>query len=107
GDTLSFTDSRITEEAAAPWSAASGTELVEPLGIFTSRVTAADDREQTASLFGVSDGFAQISPHQEFPTDSGTVVLAERSREALQVDVGEEISIFGEAFTVAGVSQDA
>src|SRR5690606_32049091 len=27
GDTLSFTDSRITEEAAAPWRAASGTEL--------------------------------------------------------------------------------
>ena len=107
GDTLSFTDSRITEEAAATWGGASGTELVEPLGIFTSRVTAANDREQTASLFGVSDGFAQISPRQDFPTEPGTVVLAERSQEALQVDVGDEISIFGESFTVAGVSQDA
>ena len=106
GETLSFSDSRVTERAAAPWLEANDTELVAPLGIFTSRVTAANDREQTASLFGVSPEFSQISPRQDFPTEPGTVVLAERSQEALQVAVGDEISIFGDSFTVAGVSQD-
>ncbi len=107
GKTLSFSDSRITDEAAAPWVDADGADLVEPLGIFTSRVTAANDREQTASLFGVSPSFTKISPRQEIPTEPGTVVLAVRSQEALGVHVGEQISIFGDPFTVAGVSQDA
>ena len=107
GDTLSFTDSQLSEAAAQPWLATDGAELVEPLGIFTSRVTAPNEREQTASLFGVSPGFAAVSPRQEIPTERGTVVLAERSQEALQVDVGDEIFVFGEPFTVVGVSQDA
>lgn len=107
GQTLSFSDSRITDEAAATWSGAPGADVVEPLGIITSRVTAANDREQTASLFGVSESFTTISPNQEIPTEPGTVVLAVRSQEALQVEVGEEISIFGDSYTVAGVSQDA
>jgi len=107
GKTLSFTESRITEAAAQPWLEADGADLVEPLGIFTSRVTAANGREQTASLFGVDAGFAEVSPHQEIPTEPGTVVLAVRSQEALGVDVGDEISIFGDTYVVAGVSQDA
>lgn len=106
GKTLSFSDSRITEQSAQPWLDA-GLDVVEPLGITTSRVTAAGDREQTASLFGVTEGFATISPDQQIPTEPGTVVLAVRSQEALRADVGDEISIFGESFTVAGVSQDA
>lgn len=78
-----------------------------PLGIFTSRVTAAGDREQTASLFGVEPRYADLSPGQQVPTEPGTVVLAQRSFEALDAEVGEEVFIFGEPYTVAGVSQDA
>lgn len=107
GDTLNFTDSRISEEAAQVWTGAEGTELVEPLGIFSSRVTAAGDREQTAALFGVSPAFAEISPNQQIPTERGTVVLAQRSFEALEAEVGEEVMIFGEPFTVAAISQDS
>lgn len=78
-----------------------------PLGIFTSRVTAAGDREQTASLFGVEPRYADLSPGQQVPTEPGTVVLAQRSFEALDAEAGEEVFIFGEPYTVAGVSQDA
>lgn len=107
GDTLSFSDSKITAEAAALWSGADGVASIDPLGILTSRVTAANDREQTASLFGVDASFAEVSPNQMIPTESGTVVLSERSHEALQADVGDEIFIFGDSFTVTGISQDA
>lgn len=107
GDTLSFSDSRIDQAAADRWAAESGLELVEPLGVWTTRVTAAGDREQTASLFGVGEGFAPVSPDQEIPTEPGTVVLAERSQEALRVEVGDEISILGDPYRVVGVSQDA
>lgn len=107
GKTLSFSDSTISAESAAIWSAAEGVDAVEPLGILTSRVTAAGDREQTASLFGVGSSFARISPDQMIPTEPGTVILSERSHEALLADVGDEISIFGDTFTVAGVSQDS
>lgn len=107
GKTLSFSESRISEESAASWLTAADADVVEPLGIATSRVTAANDREQTASLFGVAETFTAISPRQEIPTEPGTVVLAVRSQEALQVEIGERISIFGDPFTVAGVSQDA
>lgn len=107
GKTLSFSESRITEESAGSWLEAAEVDVVEPLGIATSRVTAANDREQTASLFGVAESFTAISPRQEIPTEPGTVVLAVRSQEALQVGIGDEIAIFGDSFTVAGVSQDA
>ncbi|MCR2809335.1 ABC transporter permease [Microbacterium sp. zg-B185] len=107
GKSLSFSDSTISAEAAAIWTAADGVEAAEPLGILTSRVTAAGDREQTASLFGVDSSFADISPDQMIPTEAGTVVLSERSHEALLADVGQEITIFGDTFTVAGISQDA
>ncbi|QUY61227.1 ABC transporter permease [Gulosibacter molinativorax] len=107
GDTLSFSESKITDEAAAHWSEAEGVESIDPLGILTSRVTAAGDREQTASLFGVAETFTEISPNQMIPTEPGTVVLSERSHEALLADVGDEISIFGDSFTVVGISQDA
>ena len=107
GETLSFTDSRLTEDSARPWLEASGVDVAEPLGIFTSRVTAGNGREQTASLFGVASSFTAVSPRQEVPSEPGTVVLAERSQEALGVEVGDEISVVGTSFTVAGVSQDA
>jgi putative ABC transport system permease protein len=107
GKALSFSESTISAESAATWSAAEGVDAVEPLGILTSRVTAADDREQTASLFGVDSSFARISPNQMIPTEAGTVILSERSHEALLANVGDEIFIFGDAFTVAGVSQDS
>ncbi len=107
GETLSFSESRISEESARPWLEAKGAGVVEPLGILASRVSADNGREQTASLFGVDSSFTAISPHQEIPTEPGTVVLAVRSQEALQAEVGDEISIFGDTFTVAGVSQDA
>ncbi len=107
GKTLSFTDSRVSEQAATEWAAASGVEAVEPLGIVVSRVTAANDQEQTASLFGVDSSFTSISPDQEIPTEPGTVILSERSQEALKVQVGDQINVFGDSFTVAGVSRDA
>ena len=107
GKTLSYSDSSISSESAAAWSAADGVNAVEPLGIVTSRVTAAGDREQTASLFGVDSSFTRISPDQMIPTEAGTVVLSERSHEALLADVGDEITVFGDTFTVAGISQDA
>lgn len=105
--TLGFSGSRIDQAAADRWAAEPGLGLVEPLGVWTTRVTAAGDREQTASLFGVAPGFSPVSPNQEIPTEPGTVVLAERSQEALRVEVGDEISILGNSFTVAGVSRDA
>lgn len=107
GKNLSYSESTISAEAAQVWADADGVNAVEPLGILTSRVTAAGDREQTASLFGVDSSFTVISPDQQIPTETGTVVLSERSHEALLANVGDEISIFGETFTVAGISQDA
>ena len=107
GETLSFSDSRLDEAAADAWAGAAGVDLATPLGVWTTRVTAAGDREQTASLFGVEPDFAAVSPDQVIPTERGTVVLAERSQEALQVEVGDEISILGDAYTVVGVSQDS
>ena len=107
GKTLNYSDSGISAESAAMWSAADGVKAVEPLGIMTSRITAAGDREQTATLFGVDSSFTRISPDQMIPTEAGTVVLSKRSHEALLADVGDEITIFGDTFTVAGISQNA
>ena len=106
GETLNFSESRLDETAGRLWTEDPGVTLAEPLGIWTTRVTAGD-REQTASLFGVGGGFALVSPDQAIPTEPGTVVLAERSREALRVTIGDEISILGDPYTVVGVSQDA
>ncbi|CAN5155017.1 ABC transporter permease [soil metagenome] len=107
GKSVNFIDSQLSEEQFTRWSAAPGIRSIEPLGIVVSRVTAANNHEQTASLFGVQSTFGQVSPDQMIPTKPGTVVLSTRSQVALDVKVGDSVSISGRVFTVVGVSQNA
>lgn len=107
GDRLNFIESKLSEASAADWTSARGITAVEPLGITVSKVSAADNREATVSLFGAQESFSTISPDQTVPTQAGTLVLSKRAEAALHAEPGDAVSVFGHEFTVAAVSGSA
>ncbi|MDX3659847.1 ABC transporter permease [Streptomyces sp. ID05-26A] len=99
-----FADSAVTETQWRQWAAAPGVSSAEPLGITTTKASAAD-RNAGVSIFGVRAGSA-LAPDGDRLTDHA-VVMSARAAADLGVDAGDDIVLAGRTLTVAAVTGDA
>lgn len=96
----SFSDSAITEQQADDWSAVDGVSGAEPIGISQTRAEAGGARAAIA-IFGVEPGFDAAAP-----SDHGLIGLSTSAADALEVSVGDEVTIAGTAYSVETVMGD-
>ncbi|MET9394883.1 ABC transporter permease [Streptomyces sp. NPDC006624] len=104
GADLSYADSTVTERQWRRWAAEPGVESAEPLGITTTRATAAG-RSTGVSVFGVRPG-SPLAPDSG-RIDDGTAVLSTSAADDLGVTTGDSLGLAGRRLTVAAVSGDA
>lgn len=104
GQNLSYADSTVTERQWRQWAEAPGVESAEPLGITTTKATAAG-RSSGVSAFGVEPG-SRLAPHGDEITSS-TVVLSTAAADGLGVRAGDSLALAGRRLEVAAVEGDA
>ncbi|WP_406063680.1 ABC transporter permease [Streptomyces sp. NBC_01077] len=102
GQSVSFTNSTVTEEQWREWAGRPGVTAAAPLGIRTLN-GAAGDRTAAVSAFGTEpeSGLAPVAPA------SGTAVLSESAAEELGVSAGDPVRLGPLELTVAAVAGDA
>lgn len=97
---ISFSDSMITSEQAKDWAATDGVTAARPVGITQTRGESGDTRAAIA-LFGVEPGFDANAP-----TGDGRLSLSAPAADALEVVVGDVVTIAGVDYTVEAVDGD-
>ncbi len=102
GQSVSFTNSTVTEEQWRRWSELPGVTAAAPLGIRTLNA-AAGDRTAAVSAFGTEPdaGLAPAAPA------AGRAVLSESAAEELAVSPGDAVRLGPLELTVAAVAGDA
>lgn len=101
GDAVSFADSAVTEQQADDWAAAEGVTGAHPIGISQTRGEAGDTRAAIA-VFGVEPGFDSTAPSAD-----GQLTLSDPAAVALDVTVGDEVTIAGTEYAVEAIGGDA
>lgn len=96
----SFSNSTITQQQASGWAATRGVATAQPIGISQTRGEAGDTRAAIA-IFGVEPGFNASSP-----TEDGKLGLSDPAAKALDVALGDEVTIAGTTYTVEAVGGD-
>ena len=86
-EAATYADSAITEKQATTWADQAGVTEVDPLGISTTKITAAG-RQQTVTLFGGGPGTDQVGV-----PSPGHVVLSADTADALGVGVGGQVRV--------------
>ncbi|MEU1329795.1 ABC transporter permease [Streptomyces sp. NPDC005865] len=104
GQDLSYSHSTVTQAQRRKWSEAPGVESAQPLGIATTRVTAADT-SAGVSVFGVEPG-SRLAPEGDKITGS-TAVLSTTAADDLGVRAGDSLTLAGRRLKVAAVQGDA
>ncbi|MEU1146866.1 ABC transporter permease [Streptomyces sp. NPDC005863] len=104
GQDLSYSRSTVTRAQWRKWSEAPGVESAEPLGIATTRATAADT-SAGVSVFGVEPG-SRLAPEGDKITGS-TAVLSTTAAADLGVRAGDSLTLAGRRLKVAAVQGDA
>ncbi|MDV9191507.1 FtsX-like permease family protein [Streptomyces sp. SR27] len=102
GQSVSFTNSTVTEKQWQQWADRPGVTGAEPLGIRTIN-GAAGDRTAAVSAFG-SEPDAGLAPAAVAP---GKAVLSESAAEELGVSPGDAVRLGPVDLTVSAVSGDA
>ncbi|MFH9727440.1 ABC transporter permease [Streptomyces sp. NPDC017254] len=102
GQSVSFTNSTVTEEQWRRWAEQPGVKAAAPLGIRTLN-GAAGDRTAAVSAFG-TDPEAGLAPVAPAP---GRAVLSESAAEELGVSPGDAVRLGPLELTVTAVSGDA
>ncbi|MCX4984392.1 ABC transporter permease [Streptomyces sp. NBC_00572] len=102
GQSVSFTNSTVTEEQWRRWAERPGVASAAPLGIRTLN-GAAGDRTAAVSAFGTEPeaGLAPVAPA------SGKAVLSESAAEELGVSAGDSVRLGTLELTVTAVAGDA
>lgn len=98
GDAPAFADSSVSERQASEWATTEGVTSVHPVGITQTRAESATDRAAVA-VFGVG-------PDDDAPAHGGRVSLSEPAAEALDVVIGDEVTVGGMPFTVEAIGGD-
>lgn len=104
GNSVSFTDSTITESTWQKWAEVDGVQRAEPLGITTTKADAGT-RSAAIAAFGVQPG-STLAPESD-RIRAGSAVLSTSAAGQLDVGVGEDFSFGGQRLTVAAVDGDA
>ncbi|MEU6929646.1 ABC transporter permease [Streptomyces sp. NPDC046374] len=104
GQSVSFTNSTVTESQWRDWAGRPGVESAEPLGIRSLNATAGD-RTAALSAFGTNPGTG-IAP-ESGKLAPGKAVLSESAAEELDVRVGDAVRLGPVEATVAAISGDA
>nr|WP_225956640.1 FtsX-like permease family protein [Amycolatopsis lexingtonensis] len=104
GQDPSYADSTVTEAQRRQWAAAPGVTSAEPLGITTTKATAAG-RSAGVSVFGVRPGSA-LAPESGKLTGADVVLSAPAAAD-LGVRPGDRVTLAGRPLTVTAVSGDA
>ncbi|MEV7277263.1 ABC transporter permease [Streptomyces sp. NPDC093111] len=104
GQSVSFTNSTVTEKQWRDWAARPGVESAEPLGIRSLNATAGD-RTAALSAFGTEPG-SGIAP-ESGRLAPGKAVLSESAAEELDVRTGDAVRLGSVEATVVAVSGDA
>ncbi len=104
GQSVSYSNSTVTEKQWEQWAEAPGVTGAEPLGITTTKATAGD-RSAGVSAFGVRPG-------SRLALDSGRIdgrsaVLSTKAADDLGVQAGDSITLAAQQLTVAAVRGDA
>ncbi|WP_369147379.1 ABC transporter permease [Streptomyces sp. R44] len=102
GQSVSFTNSTVTEEQWRGWAERPGVTEADPLGIRTLNA-AAGDRTAAVSAFGTEPG-AGLAPGT---VGAGKAVLSESAAEELAVRAGDTVRLGPLEVTVSAVSGDA
>lgn len=104
GQSVSFTNSTVTEGQWREWAARPGVTSAEPLGIRTLNASAGE-RTAALSAFGTEPG-AGIAP-ESGRLAPGKAVLSESAAKELDVRVGDAVRLGPVEATVVAVSGDA
>lgn len=96
----SFSDSTITEQQTSAWVSTSGVTAAQPIGISQTRGEAGDTRAAIA-IFGVRAGFDSIAP-----SGDGLLGLSDPAATALDVAIGDDVTIVGKTYTVETIGGD-
>lgn len=94
GQPASYADSAVSQAQTDAWAGRDGVTAVHPLGISTSRVSAADRTETVALFGGGPPTSAEATPRR------GHVVLGTETAEKLRVAAGDPVQIAGRTFVV-------
>lgn len=94
----SFSDSIVTQEQAAAWTATDGVSIAEPVGISQTRAEAGDVTVAIA-VFGVQPGFEETSPSTD-----GLLSLSVPAADDLGVQTGDDVVIAGTTYSVETVA---
>ena len=93
----SYADSTVTRAQLDTWSATTGVEWAEPIGVTQSRVELADGDSTAVALFGVETG-GRVAP-EELGTVNGLTVGDEIAEEH-GITVGDTVTIAGQELVV-------
>ncbi len=104
GNSVSFTDSTVTESMWQQWSSVDGVERADPLGITTTKAEAGP-RSAAISAFGVQRGSA-LAPESD-RIAAGTAVLSTSAADELGVSNGDTFVLGGQQLTAAAIEGDA
>ncbi|MCP2329307.1 putative ABC transport system permease protein [Hamadaea flava] len=104
GQSVSYTDSTVTESQWQKWADAPGVRSAQPLGITTTKAEAGD-HSVGVSVFGVAPG-SSLAPDGDKISDR-TAVLSVPAAADLGVAAGDTFMLAGQTVTVAAVSGDA
>ncbi|MFC5184620.1 ABC transporter permease [Actinomadura harenae] len=104
GESLSYTNSTVTEAQWRRWAGTPGVTSAEPLGITTTKATAGG-KSAAVSAFGVTPGSA-LAPGGG-TIDDHSVVVSTRAADELAVQPGQTVTLAGQRLKVAAVRGDA
>ncbi|MEV5971603.1 ABC transporter permease [Streptomyces sp. NPDC051921] len=104
GQSVSFTNSTVTESDWAAWAGRPGVTRAEPLGIRTLNASAGD-RTAALSAFGTEQG-AGLAP-ESGRLGPGKAVLSESAAKELDVTAGDAVRLGSLEATVVAVAGDA
>lgn len=106
GQSVSFTNSTVTESQWRDWAARPGVDSARPLGIRTLNA-AAGDRTAALSAFGTEPGSGLAPESGGAKLGPGKAVLSESAAEELDVKAGDAVRLGTLDVTVAAVAGDA
>ncbi|MFJ6564249.1 ABC transporter permease [Streptomyces sp. NPDC091412] len=104
GQKLSYANSTVTQQQWRQWAKTPGVTSAEPLGITTTKATAAD-KSTGVSAFGVTPG-SPLAPDSSQINDQ-SAVLSTTAANDLGVKPGDNFTLAGQQLTVAAVQGDA
>ncbi len=96
----SFSDSAITREQYAAWSAAAGVTAVQPVGISQTRAEHGQTRSAVA-VFGVQPEFDASAPRTD-----GALGISTSAAKQLATTVGDTVIILGTSYRVESIAGD-